>query len=89
MKVDDQKFPNEAVAALERGGKIEAIKIIRVARGLGLKEAKDVVEEYIKGNLGLKERMASADREATKSGLKWLIPLTAIGLWAYFYFTRR
>lgn len=34
----------EVVAALERGNKIEAIKHVRLASGLGLKAAKDLVE---------------------------------------------
>ncbi|TRZ96713.1 MAG: hypothetical protein D4R84_06580 [Rhodocyclaceae bacterium] len=34
----------EAIAALRRGNKIEAIKLVRVERNLGLKEAKDAVE---------------------------------------------
>jgi ribosomal protein L7/L12 len=34
----------EVRAALERGNKIEAIKLVRERTGLGLKEAKDLVE---------------------------------------------
>lgn len=39
-------LPAEALAALSRGQSIEAIKIVRAATGLGLKEAKDLVERY-------------------------------------------
>jgi len=39
-------LPAEALAALSRGQLIEAIKIVRTATGLGLKEAKDLVERY-------------------------------------------
>jgi len=38
-------LPQEAVQALERGNKIEAIKHYRAATGVGLKEAKDFIEE--------------------------------------------
>lgn len=34
-----------AISALQRGNKIEAIKLVREERGLGLKEAKDEVED--------------------------------------------
>ena len=34
----------EALEALERGDKIEAIKIVREATGLGLEEAKDILD---------------------------------------------
>lgn len=41
---------DEAVAALRRGNKIEAIKITREKQRLGLKEAKDAVEAYAEKN---------------------------------------
>ena len=34
-------------AALRHGNKIEAIKIVRGERNIGLKEAKDAVENYV------------------------------------------
>ena len=37
-------FPAAAEAALLKGNKIEAIKIVRKDRGVDLKEAKDLVE---------------------------------------------
>lgn len=43
----DEALPAESVAALERGNKIEAIKIMREARGIGLKESKEAVEAYL------------------------------------------
>jgi len=42
----DQDLPAEVAAALERGQKIEAIKLLRELRGIGLKEAKDAVDDY-------------------------------------------
>jgi len=39
-------LPAEAMAALSRGQLIEAIKIVRERTGLGLKEAKEMVERY-------------------------------------------
>jgi ribosomal protein L7/L12 len=38
------QFPPNIQAALDRGDKIEAIKLLRTATGLGLKEAKDVID---------------------------------------------
>ncbi len=40
-----QNLPREVTDALQRGEKIEAIKHYREATGVGLKEAKDFVEE--------------------------------------------
>ncbi|GAA6140642.1 ribosomal protein L7/L12 [Hydrogenophaga sp. 5NK40-0174] len=41
--------PPEVKAALDRGNKIEAIKLLREATGLGLKEAKDAVDQIEAG----------------------------------------
>ena len=41
------ELPNEVVNALLAGKKIEAIKLLRTARGLGLKEAKELVEYHL------------------------------------------
>ena len=46
MPPSDIRLPPEAAAALARGDLIQAIKIVRAATGLGLKEAKDAVEAY-------------------------------------------
>jgi ribosomal protein L7/L12 len=40
-----ESLPQDAIQALERGNKIEAIKHYRAATGVGLKEAKDFIEE--------------------------------------------
>lgn len=39
-------LPSEVITALQRGDKIEAIKLLRAKTGLGLKEAKDVVDGH-------------------------------------------
>ncbi len=43
--IDAPGWAIEALDALRRGMKIEAIKIIRMHRGLGLKESKDIADE--------------------------------------------
>ncbi|MBC7988614.1 MAG: ribosomal protein L7/L12 [Luteimonas sp.] len=40
------RLPPDAIDALARGETIEAIKRVRAATGLGLKEAKDLVDAY-------------------------------------------
>lgn len=57
----------EAVAELERGNKIAAIKSVRAASGLGLKEAKDIVDQYLAGNDALRERCDAASNADTRS----------------------
>ena len=43
--IDAPAWAIEALDALRSGMKIECIKIIRMNRGLGLKEAKDIADE--------------------------------------------
>jgi ribosomal protein L7/L12 len=45
-------LPGDVLAALRGGNKIEAIKRLREATGLGLKEAKDLVEAHEGGGAG-------------------------------------
>jgi hypothetical protein len=46
------RLPPAAVEALARGDKIEAIKITRQHTGLGLKEAKELVDRHEDGHEG-------------------------------------
>lgn len=48
-EVDHTAATIELMRALQQGRKIEAIKAIRILTGLGLKEAKDLVEASIDG----------------------------------------
>ena len=59
------EFPVLLVAAGEK--KVEAIKVVRAATGLGLKEAKDLVDGAPKA---VKEGINKADAEALKKQLE-------------------
>jgi len=83
----NQDLPSEAIAALERGSKIDAIKCVRVARGVGLKEAKEIVEQFLEGSPSVKSRMLSANADSAKGGLRWLLLFAAIAVAAYFLYT--
>ena len=45
-------FPAETITALWQGNKIEAIKILRQAHHLDLKDAKDKVDRYVTNEPG-------------------------------------
>lgn len=72
---------NQINGLLQRGSKIEAIKIYRESTGVGLKEAKDAVEAI---EAGLEPRAAGAnDPFAKKSGCFGVVALlVAIALTA-------
>lgn len=60
MKHPIEALPGEAVAALENGNVIEAIRIVRERTGLGLKEAKDAVEAHGSGRPATARRQDAA-----------------------------
>ena len=49
-------LPKAAVQALRHGNLIEAIKVVRQERNVGLKEAKEAVEAYLALEPALKKR---------------------------------
>jgi hypothetical protein len=53
------RLPVAAIAALQEGNKIRAIKLVREAQGLGLKEANDEVSAYIASQPELREKFAA------------------------------
>lgn len=53
------ELPDDVLDALGKGQTIEAIKLLRSATGLGLKEAKDLLDAYQQG-APLSDQLASA-----------------------------
>jgi hypothetical protein len=53
-----KSIPVAAVAALQEGNKILAIKLVRESSGLGLKEANEQVSAYIASRPDLQEKFA-------------------------------
>lgn len=49
MALPPDPLPADVLAALQRGGTIEAIKLLRESTGLGLKEAKDIIDRHASG----------------------------------------
>lgn len=80
-----KEIPAEAVAALARGSKIEAIKVVRESRGIGLKEAKEVVEDYIDRHPAVKSRMAQANAESARGALRWFVLAAVAGFLAWYF----
>ena len=87
MPESQRQLPPAALVALSRGNKIEAIKIVRTELNLGLKEAKDQVDEYVRSQPALAEAMGS--QSASGSRVMWLIVLIALAAGMYYYFRSR
>lgn len=77
-----------AIAALHQGNKIEAIKIVREERSIGLKEAKDAVEDYVQSQPGLQSSFEAAQAETKRTAGRWFAILVGLAILAYFFMTR-
>jgi len=83
--MDKQKLPEEALAALESGKKIEAIKSVRMSFNVGLKEAKEIVEAYIEADPEFKQRISVANNHAAQSAFSGLLVIAVIVLLIYYF----
>lgn len=73
----EDSLPPEAVEALRSGRKLEAIKLLRKRRGVGLREAKEAVEAYARSDPHLEAKRGTV----SASGVGRLLLLAvAIGL---------
>lgn len=72
----------DAVAALESGRVIEAIKRVRRATGLGLKESKDAVDRYLAAHPEVAERCRTATAESSRAGTWAWLALLALAVLA-------
>lgn len=73
MSRHSSDLPRAAVETLRRGNLIEAIKIVRQERKIGLKEAKAQVEEYIASQPALKKKMDKILVEAQQKFIRWIV----------------
>ena len=88
--IQSSTLSNAAVEMLWKGDVIAAIKVVRAERNLGLKEAKDLVDAYIRSQPSLRQKMEQVQAEAwqkLKRGL--LVALIFAAAAAYFFFQSR
>ena len=71
-------LPIAAIVALQDGNKIAAIKLVREAQGLGLKESKDLVEAYIATQPALQMHFAEAAARSKRGCLLTLGVVAAL-----------
>jgi ribosomal protein L7/L12 len=88
-------FPPAATAALRRGNKIEAIRIVREHSGLGLKEAKDLVEVHEQtivptvDSLAPRNGLSPGEVPRTGGRITWLLVLAVIAAALVYHFVLR
>jgi ribosomal protein L7/L12 len=86
--VEEQQFSvsEEVLAAVDAGRKIEAIKILREETGLGLKEAKQVVDALTRERRADPVIAAGMVEEGGAGSVIKILVVIAIILGVYFYF---
>lgn len=86
MNYNDLNVSDDVIAAVDASHKIEAIKILREETGLGLAEAKDVVDRLARSRNGEPGETAAMPEEGGAGGLIKMVVLIAVILGVYFYF---
>ncbi len=80
------EMPSAAIAALHRGNKIEAIRHVREAQLIGLKDAKEFVEAFLDENTSVSKRFEQASAEKLRSAVKTLFAVIIAAALIYFFF---
>jgi ribosomal protein L7/L12 len=79
-------LPQAAVEAIWKGNAIEAIKIVRLEQDIGLEDAKDQVDAYVRLHPALQHRLQAAQAQATQTLVRWLVGVLMLaGAAAYFF----
>lgn len=81
----DFALPPAAIAAIARGARLEAIRELRAATGLGLRDASRVIANHIASSPALKlqyERQHAANRRRL---IRWALVIDAVIVAAVFW----
>ena len=79
------EFSNDVIEAIQANKKILAIKCLRMETGMGLKEAKEAVEQYIYEHPEVKASM-SHNNPLPLPTISTLVVLVMLGVIIYFLF---
>ena len=79
-------IPNEALQALRSGQLIDAIKITREKTGLGLKESKDLVDQYLKEHPQEQAYIQEQLAQRSRGGIKIIVLMMFILAILVWYF---
>jgi ribosomal protein L7/L12 len=87
---EDRPLPAAAAAALSAGRKIDAIKYVREAEGLGLMEAKQRVDAHVAHDPMLKAQLAEQQARMRRRLIQWglIIDVLLIAAILWYFFGR-
>lgn len=78
------RIPPEALNVLREGQLIDAIKITREQTGLGLKESKDLIDQYLQEHPQEQARVQEQLAQKSRGGIKvivFIIVILAVLIW--------
>lgn len=78
-RASDRSLSAAALDALQRGNVIEAIKIVRLDGRLGLKEAKDLVDAYLRDHPEVRGPIEEQSQSASRASLFWILLIAGAG----------
>ncbi len=86
--VTEEQLPADVLEAVSEGRKVEAIKLLRERTGLGLANAKVLVDRAARVHGPQKPVMTFADEPSPLSGIGRSLGLLAILFAAYWFYTQ-
>jgi hypothetical protein len=85
--ISDSELPPEVVKAITQGRKIEAIKLLREATGIGLANAKVLVDRAVRRHAEINPQMPNSIKEVGSGKLVGLTLLLVIAYGLYRFVT--
>ena len=85
--INDNELPPEVVMAISQGRKIEAIKLLREATGLGLANAKVLVDRAARRQEQINPKMPKMTQESNNARLLGVVLFLLITYGLYRFFT--
>ncbi len=85
--ITEQQLPGEVIAAIEQGQKIHAIKLLREATGLGLANAKVLVDRAAMTHGPKKPLQTFADEPSGIGNFIKSLGLLLLGVAAWYFYT--
>ena len=85
--INDNELPPEVVMAITQGRKIEAIKLLREATGLGLANAKVLVDRAVRRHEQINPQMHNMTQESNNGRLLGMLLFLLLTFGFYRFFT--
>jgi hypothetical protein len=83
------QLPPEAVAALNAGRRIDAIRIVRERQGIDLEEARELVDGYVAVHPEIGVQLEQQRALGRRNWLAWVVFLGLLALFAVQYLSSR